>query len=177
MRRFGIFGIWLVVVVLATTVTWQIVSAADDQVSDRPVAPLNVAAPVLTDTTLSTTDTTAPSTTLPSTVTTTAAQTTATSSPTTTATTATTPTTSAPSTAQWQSRSVQTGGGTVIIRYRPGEVQYQSATPSPGFQVEVDDAGPPDVKVEFESETQKFEVEARWKDGVLDVKTSTSSED
>lgn len=175
MRRFGIFGIWLVVVVFATTVTWQIVSAADDQVSDRPVAPLNVAAPVLTDTTLSTTDTTTSSTTLPSSVTTTADQTTATSSPTTTA--ATTPTTSAPSTAQWQSRSVHTGGGTVSFRYRPGEVQYQSATPSPGFQVEVDDAGPPDVKVEFESETQKFEVEARWKDGGLDVKTSTSSED
>jgi cytoskeletal protein RodZ len=176
MRRFGIFGIWLVVVVFATTVTWQIVSAADDQVNDRPVAPLNVAAPVLTDTTTSTT--------LPSSVTTTAGQTTptssqntGTSSPTTSATAATTPTTSAPSNAQWQSRSVQTGGGTVIIRYRPGEVQYQSATPSPGFQVEVDDAGPPDVKVEFESETQKFEVEARWKDGSLDVKTSTSSED
>ena len=65
----------------------------------------------------------------------------------------------------------------MIVRFRPGAVEYQSATPAPGFQVEVDKAGPPEVKVEFESEEQKFEVEAQWKDDGLDVQTSSSSDD
>ena len=173
MRRFGIFGIWLLVVFGATMVTWQIVSAADDQVSDRPVAPLNVAAPALVDTTSTTADSTMSS---PTTSTATTPPTDATSTPTTTS-PAAGPTTPAPPSSSWQSRSIQTSGGTVIVRYRPGEVEYQSATPAPGFQVEVDKAGPPDVKVEFESEEQRFEVEARWNDGGLDVKTSASSED
>lgn len=173
MRRFGIFGIWLLVAVGATMITWQIVSAADNQVSDRPVAPLNVAAPQLTDIGSTTTEPTAPTTS----PTTTATTGTSSSPPTTTG--SSTPTTTASTTppSQWVSRSISTSGGTVIVRYRPGEVEYQSATPAPGFQVEVDDAGPPRVKVEFESESEKFEVEARWEDDDLDVKTSGSSED
>jgi hypothetical protein len=177
MRRFGLFGLWLVVVASATTVTWQIVSAADNQVSDRPIAPLNVAAPVLTDSTVATTTTT-------SVTSTTARPTSSTPAPSdSSGSTVTTTSTSDPLTTQsnaspsWQSRSIQTAGGTVIVRYRPGEVEYQSATPAPGFQVEVEEVGPPEVKVEFESESQKFEVEAHWEDDGLDVSTSSSSED
>lgn len=63
------------------------------------------------------------------------------------------------------------------LRYRPGEVTYQSATPAPGFQVEVDKPGPPVVKVEFESESTKIEVEAAWEDNGLDVHVSGEDED
>lgn len=65
----------------------------------------------------------------------------------------------------------------MVLRYRPGEVTYQSATPAPGFQVEVDEHGPPEVEVEFESESRKVEVHAAWREGDLDVEVSHSEED
>jgi hypothetical protein len=65
----------------------------------------------------------------------------------------------------------------LTLRYRPGEVTYQSATPAPGFQVEVEKPGPPAVKVEFESESQKVEVEASWEDDGLDVRISGEDDD
>lgn len=166
-RRLAILGGWLVVLVLVTTLTWQIVSAADDQVSERPIAPLNVAAPVITDPS---------STTLPDFTSTTPPGTTPSTSSTvpTTATTADTTTSSASS---WHTRSVQTVGGVVILRYRPGEVAYQSATPAPGFHVEVDKQGPPQVKVEFESQSSKVEVSAEWSDGDLKVEVSEEGDD
>ena len=38
-KKWSLLAGWFLVLVLATTLTWQIVSAADDQVSDRPIAP------------------------------------------------------------------------------------------------------------------------------------------
>ncbi len=184
MRRFTLFAGWLIVVVLATTLTWQIVSAADDQVSERPIAPLNVAAPAITggDTTTTTTlpesTTTIPTsttTTSPGSSTSSSAATTSTSSATSATSQAATPTTAQP--VAWSTRSVQTAGGTVILRYRPGEVSYQSATPAPGFKVDVEKPGPPEVKVEFESESKKIEIEASWSSGELDVHVSEGSDD
>ena len=162
-------GGWLLVLVLATSLTWQIVSAADDQVSEGPIAPLNVDAPGLTD--LQTTTSAAvqaPSTGPGSTSTTPPVGSTVTPPP--------TEGTSPSGDDEWQTRAVQTTGGTVLIRYRPGEVAYQSATPTPGFQVEVAEKGPPEVKVKFESESEEIEVEAAWKDGRLEVKTSGGGE-
>lgn len=69
-----------------------------------------------------------------------------------------------------------TFGGTVNLRYRPGEVIYQSASPAPGFQVDVEKPGPPEVKVEFESEADKVEVEASWQDNGLEVHISNEDE-
>ncbi|HLU31495.1 MAG TPA: hypothetical protein VK088_07005 [Acidimicrobiia bacterium] len=182
MKRLSLFAAWLGVLVLATTLTWQIVSAADDRVSDRPLAPLNVAAPVITgiDTTPSTTPasippateatdpepssstTSSPSTTVPTTS----------SSPSTTQATSTTT-----ALAAWQTRSVETRGGTVVFRYRPGEVIYQTATPAAGYRVEVDKQGPPEVEIEFESEEDKVEIHAAWESGDIDIEISGSSED
>ena len=181
-KRLSLFAAWLGVLVLATTLTWQIVSAADDRVSDRPLAPLNVAAPVITgiDTTPSTTPasippateatdpepssstTSSPSTTVPTTS----------SSPSTTQATSTTT-----ALAAWQTRSVETRGGTVVFRYRPGEVIYQTATPAAGYRVEVDKQGPPEVEIEFESEEDKVEIHAAWESGDIDIEISGSSED
>lgn len=60
----------------------------------------------------------------------------------------------------------------MIIRYRPEEAELQAATPAPGFGVEVDDAGPPRVRVEFENDDADIRVEARWENGDLDVEVS-----
>jgi hypothetical protein len=69
-------------------------------------------------------------------------------------------------------RTINSGGGTVIVRYRPGEVELNAATPLPGFDVEVDDAGPPKVRVEFDGDDSDFRVDAEWRDGALDVEIS-----
>ncbi len=182
-RRFILFGGWLAVVAAVTLLTWQIVSAADEQVSARPIAPLNVAAPVIatsstTSTTIgdvdTTTATTATTSTAPSPAET---STTSTTTPPTGSTTPTTSTTQPDTSETWQARSVKTAGGTVLLRYRPGEVAYQSASPAPGYQVEVEKPGPPEVKVEFESESNKVEVQAAWSDGDLRVEVSGESKD
>lgn len=177
MRRWTLLGAWLVVLVLATTLTWQIVSAADSQVSDRP-PPLNVAAPLITrlDSTTLPSPTT-PQQTDPS-MTTGSSSTTSTTTPSTSSSQAPTVTPTPTTTVSpWKTETVQTSAGTVVLSYRPGEVVYKTATPAPGFQVEVERAGPPTVKVEFESESSKVEVYAEWHDGEIDVEVSSESED
>lgn len=72
---------------------------------------------------------------------------------------------------------MSTTGGSVVLKYRPGEVVLQTATPAAGFQAEVEDAGPPKVEVEFESESSKVSVHAKWADGELDVETDESTEE
>lgn len=62
-----------------------------------------------------------------------------------------------------------TTGGVVVLRYRPGEVELQAATPAPGYAVEIDDPGPPRVRVEFEGDGDEVRVEARWERGGLDI--------
>jgi hypothetical protein len=148
-----LIGAWVLVALLATTLTWQIVSAADEQVSDRPVAPLQVGAPLVTASDSSTTVTTDDGTS--------------------TATAATTPST----TAAWKSKAISTEGGVVVVAYREGEVSLGSATPAAGFATHVKKSGPSEVEVEFESESTKFEVKARWSDGELRVETDSESEE
>lgn len=63
----------------------------------------------------------------------------------------------------------------MVVRYRPNEVELQAATPAPGYEVEIDDFGPPRVRVEFENDDTDIRVEARWEDGGLDVDVSGGS--
>jgi hypothetical protein len=154
---------WVAALVAATVLTWQIVGLADSQVGEGPVA----VAPTLEitpDQPDSSTSTMAVSSTAASTPTTT------TPGPT-TSTSADSPVPSTSSTvlSAWSLRSVSSPGGVVVVRYRPGEVELQAATPLPGFAVEIDDAGPPRVRVEFESADSDVRVEVRWKDGTLDI--------
>jgi hypothetical protein len=69
-------------------------------------------------------------------------------------------------------RSISSVGGTVVIRHRPEEVELQAATPAPGYEVEIDDAGPDRVRVDFESDDSDVRVEAEWRDGELEVTVS-----
>jgi hypothetical protein len=151
---------WVAALVLATVLTWQIVGLADSQVGAVPVASaptLPVSSSTPSSTSSSTSTSLPPETTLPTTGSTT--------SPTTSS--------SAPSStdpaSEWSVRTVNSAGGTVVVRHRPGEVELQAATPASGFSVEIDDSGPTRVRVEFENDDDDIRVEIRWRDGELDI--------
>lgn len=168
---------WVAALVVATVLAWQIVGLADSQVGDTPVA----VAPSLTTTTNGGESTTAPSTSTSTTAaratTTTTPGATTSSSSGATSTSSSTAASSTTASEQWSLRTVSTTGGVVVVRYRTGEVELQAATPAPGFSVEVDDAGPPRVRVEFESEVADVRVEIRWENGALNVDVSDDDED
>lgn len=151
---------WVAALVLATALTWQIVGLADSQVGDVPVA-VAPTLPVASSTSTSNATATSPP---PDTT-----------SPTTPSTTSPTTSPSAPSSTdpapEWSVRTVNSAGGTVVVRHRPGEVELQAATPAPGFSVEIDDSGPTRVRVEFESDEDDIRVEVRWRDGELEIST------
>ncbi|MEX0863475.1 MAG: hypothetical protein WD269_01205 [Acidimicrobiia bacterium] len=161
MRRWGIVGAWLVVVALTTTMTWQIVSAADNRINRESSPPLNIGAPLpgatITEPPAESTTTTFPKTS----ITTTPPGGSSSSS-------SSTSTSSVPPAAA-ETVVIPTAGGTVTVKVSPGSVSYVSAVPHPGFAVEVEDAGPPKVRVEFESKDSRLEVRAEWENGQLDV--------
>lgn len=152
MNRFGLVAIWVAATALTTVLAWQIVAAAGEQVSPGPLTPL--AAPTTTSASTDLSSTATTSTTQPST------------EPT-TVTTTPTGSTSASAAANWQVRTIPTAGGTVVVSYRPGEVVHDGSTPAAGFTVDVDKQGPPEVRVEFESETTKVEVRVEWTDKLV----------
>lgn len=60
-------------------------------------------------------------------------------------------------------------GGVVLVNHRPGEVRLASATPAPGFAMEIDEQGPDEVRVEFDGEDDSYRVRVRWQDGALRI--------
>lgn len=160
---------WVAALVVATVLTWQIVGLADSQVGEGPVA----VAPTLETTPdqpdSSTSSSAVSSTTASVPTTTTPGPTTSTSGGSSAPSTSSPPTSSSTVASAWSLRSVSSPGGVVVVRYRPGEVELQAATPLPGFAVEIDDPGPPRVRVEFESADSDVRVEVRWKDGALEI--------
>ena len=78
-------------------------------------------------------------------------------------------TTAATESAAPTTRTVQSPGGAVTVRVAPGVVEFVGAVPAPGFRVEVDDAGPSRVRVEFESEVARHEVRIEWESGELEI--------
>ena len=61
----------------------------------------------------------------------------------------------------------------MVVNYRPDEVVLSSASPAGGFSADIKKQGPPDVDVEFESESTKYRVRARWVEGDLAVETES----
>ena len=166
MSKWSLVGAWFVVALIASTLTWQIVSAAAAQVSDRPVA-LQVDAPIIAGEVTSTGSTVAASSTTGGSLSSSSSASTPTS---------TSDSPSATETA-WKVETIETGGGTVVVSYRQGEVVLQSAAPKPGFAAELKKSGPPDVEVEFESDSAKHEVKAEWSDGQLAVEIDQDTDD
>lgn len=178
MRSWKLVGVWVLVLVITTALTWQIVSLASDQVADEPLAIAPATSTTLGSSTSSSSTTT--STTVRQTTTSITGPTDG-SSPTTStpagaggtsSSSATSPTSTA---AEWSLRTITTEGGTVVVRYRPNEVELQAATPTPGFEMDIDETGPPRVRVEFENDDNDIRVEARWEGGGLDVDVTGDS--
>lgn len=166
MSKWSIAGAWVLVAALATTLTWQIVSAADAQVSDRP--PLQVAAPLAAPTTSSTALATS-TTNEPGTTVTSIPDGSSTSTSTDSLTGSTPPATEAP----WASETIPTEGGVVVVRYRTGEVILSSASPAAGFAAEIKSEGPPEVEVEFDSDSAEYRVKVEWSGGGLSIETGS----
>jgi hypothetical protein len=64
----------------------------------------------------------------------------------------------------------------VVVSYRPEEVLLGSASPAAGFAAEIKKAGPPEVDVEFESESAKYRVRATWANGDLAVEIESDDD-
>lgn len=59
----------------------------------------------------------------------------------------------------------------MVVSYRAGEVMLSSASPAAGFAADLKKTGPPEVDVEFQSESAKFRVRVEWSDGDLAIET------
>ncbi len=212
MKRVWLILSWAMATALVSFVTFQVLTAAHGEVSQRPRTPVVVAgsggaeptgtttiadpattgerpstdqvtptssislpaspstpdepspAPTASSSTIQTTGTVATSTT-----TTLATGTSSTASPT-TPTTATQPPTT---TEVWKTKTVPSNGGSLTVRYRTGVVEYQAATPNPGFTLEVEDTSP-EARVEFhnDGEGADYEIRVRWNGGALEVEVN-----
>lgn len=89
-----------------------------------------------------------------------------TSSPSPTATPTSSPSpTSSPTPAESELRSYSVVGGSVTLRFSPGNVQVVSVSPNPGFTVDIEGDGTAEVSVKLESETHESRVKGWWEAG------------
>lgn len=176
MRKSALVAIWVVATFATTAAAYIAVTAAGAEVTDRPLTSVIAAGPNTDGTgtdgtaqssTSATALTAAPGTTGPDSATTTAATGQNTTSPTTTNASTTSSTASVTSPIAWQQASIPSKGGLVVVSYRPGEVRLESVAPTPGFTYEIDDEGPPEVRVEFEGGDVRVEIRVRWDGGLV----------
>jgi hypothetical protein len=59
--------------------------------------------------------------------------------------------------------------GTVVVRFDGTGVALVSASPAPGYAVDIEDAGPPRVELEFEGDGDDVRFRARFEAGELVV--------
>ena len=192
-RRIAVVTAWAAATFATALVAWSAVRLAGDQVNEDPVRPLSAAEaealPAFTTVTsgippeVPTTATPASGTTTTGTGVTSSPPTPTTSTPGTTATT--TPGPSTTTTAGDTSTTAPSSGisahqmigGSVVIESGGGQVRLVSASPRPGFSVEVDDDGPEKVDVEFRREDHESRFTAGWEDGRARVRIDEHGED
>ncbi len=144
MKRSGMVLLWLLATMGTTGVAFWAVSRADSEVSQRPLTAVVASPPT------SASVTSAPSTT---------SVTSALATSTTNTPTAPSSTTSA---VDWTRTTLNSGGGSIIVSYRPSEVRLESVAPLAGFSFEIDDQGPERVRVEFIGEDVTHTLRAEW---------------
>ena len=188
MRRVGIVVAWLAATMVAMLIAATAVGSVRGQVTDVPAIPsagaaallamsttTTVLGPSTTNTPTTTDGTVAPTTTItvPPTASSTTTTTAPASTPTTTSPPAPTTTTTTTTTTTVPPRPAVTTysliGGQVWISADEPDVVFVNAVPEAGFSVEIDKAGPEEVRVEFESSDHESSFRARWKDGELDI--------
>jgi hypothetical protein len=71
------------------------------------------------------------------------------------------------SVAPWQQTTIPSSGGLVVVSYRTGEVRLESVAPAAGYTYEIDESGPPRVRVEFYGGDRKVEIRVEWEGGLV----------
>ncbi len=170
-RGLRLFAAWAAASALVSSAAWQVVGAAEDQVSEKPLSRLiaipspttsPVPAPLAPASSSSTTTVPDPPPTPPEIV-----------APTVT-TPSTTSTTVAPQDEPWTTEAVATPAGVVLVSYRPGEVRLEAVTPIPGWSYKVTKAEPDEVEVRFSGRRHAAVVaSARWVNGTLDTEVDS----
>jgi hypothetical protein len=164
MKKPLLIALWIVATLATTAVAYVAVNAAGAEVTDRPLTSVVATGGSVASSSTSTTGQPGTSTSTTGTTGTTSGSTSSNSSSSSLA-TATTGTTL--SDAPWQQTTIPSMGGLVIVSYRPGEVKLESVAPTPGFSYEIDDQGPPEVRVQFEGGDVRVEVRVRWDGGLV----------
>lgn len=169
MNRIGLLAAWIAATGLATLLAWQVVGAADDQVSDAPGTPVIA----VTTPDGSTTSSTVPSDASSSTTVTSNPSTSPTvDSGSTTSTTTGTPTT-APRTSTTTSgipatTTAVSDGGTVTVTGVEPNVELVAVVAVPGWSYRVETAQGDRVQVTFESGAgEEIRVRCEWENGQL----------
>ena len=139
--------LWLAATVVAGAAAWGAVRLAGDETAEQAVRPMSASevAALATSTSLAVTTTSNPPTSDSSTL------------PTTTSTSAPAGVTS---TIPAATAARQTRGGTVVVSLEGERVSLVSATPAPGYAVEIEEAGPGEVRVSFEGPAGEVQVRA-----------------
>jgi cytoskeletal protein RodZ len=163
---------WLAATAVTTGIAYVAVGAAGESVTERPLTVVNAEAAGTTSTSVEGATTEPPSTTAVVTS----------SPPSTPSTTSPSSTTSGPSSTSstttslqiWQTQTISSAAGTVVVAYQGEEVRLESVAPLAGYSYDVDKAGPDEVRVEFDGPLE-VEVRARVRDGQLSVEISEDS--
>ena len=142
MKRSGLVLLWLLATLATTGVAFWAVSRADSEVSQRPLTAVVASPPTSSSSAPSVTSVTS------------AVPTSTTFTPTTAS--------SATSAVDWTRSTLNSGGGSIIVSYRPSEVRLESVAPLAGFSFEIDDQGPERVRVEFIGEDVTYTLRAEW---------------
>jgi hypothetical protein len=156
------------------------VGSVRGQVTDVPAIPTAGTAALLVTTTTALTESSTtstspapdPTTTTTEGATSTSSTTTTTATPTPSMTSSTTTVPSVPS-----DTTYQLIGGQVTISALEPTVELVAAVPSAGFSAEIDEAGPEDVRVDFESSGHRSSFRARWENGELAIQLEEKPED
>jgi len=65
----------------------------------------------------------------------------------------------------------------VRIEAAPSTVILTGAGPNPGYDMDVEESGPAEVEVEFESDDHTSKIKIKWVGGVLDVDITEQADD
>lgn len=167
LRGVRLFAAWAAATALVSSAAWEVVSAAEDRVSEKPLSrliaiPSPTTSPVPAPPAQSTVTLPDPAQPTPPEI---AAPTVTTSS--------TTSTTTAPD-QPWTTEAIATPAGVVLVSSRPGEVRLEAVTPIPGWSYEVKRAEPDQVEVRFagHGHAEVF-ASARWLNGALETEVDS----
>jgi hypothetical protein len=152
---------WVLATTLVTLAAWWVVAAASGEVNETAGAPLVV------PTAIASVDTGSSS--LPDATTTTAPVSTTTSQATTSSTASGGSTSTTIAAMPAGVETISSAGGTVTVSYSNGQVHFQGASPAFGYSMEIEETGPDEVRVDFESEESEVSVRVEWDGDGLDI--------